>query len=147
MSAVLTDSLWSLWSLWGLFSSGFISSTLLPGGSELMLLVLLDQGHYAWWQLVAIVTLGNSLGGVLTWGMGYWVACRFPLRVLSARRQQARDRVHRYGSPLLLLSWLPLLGDPLCFISGWLKQRLWLCVLFICLGKAGRYLLLSIPWV
>jgi membrane protein YqaA with SNARE-associated domain len=140
----LTDSLLPLW---GLFSSGFISSTLLPGGSELLLLLLLDQGHYPWWQLVAIVTLGNSLGGVLTWGMGYWVAYRFPLRVLSARQQQARDRLHRYGSPVLLLSWLPLLGDPLCFISGWLKQRLWLCVLFIGLGKAGRYLLLSIPWI
>lgn len=133
--------------LWGLFGSGFISATLLPGGSELLLLYLLDQGQYPLWQLVCVVTLGNALGGVLTWGMGYWVAHRFPLRSLSPRQHQARDWFHRYGSPVLLLSWLPLLGDPLCFISGWLKQRFWLCILFIGFGKAGRYLLLSSPWM
>ena len=137
----------SLLPVWGLFSSGFISSTLLPGGSELLLLYLLEQGAYPLWLLVSVVTLGNTLGGVLTWGMGRWIAHRFPLRSLSERQQQARERLHRYGSPVLLLSWLPLIGDPLCFISGWLKQRFWLCVLFIGIGKAGRYLLLAIPWL
>ena len=133
--------------LWGLFGSGFISSTLLPGGSELLLLYLLDQGAYPLWQLLGAVTLGNVLGGLVTWGMGYWVRYRFPLRALSKRQQQAHDRIQRYGAPMLLLSWLPLIGDPLCFISGWLKQRFWLALLCIGLGKAGRYLLLSIPWM
>ncbi|MEH6472376.1 MAG: YqaA family protein [Halopseudomonas sp.] len=137
----------SMLPLWGLFTSGFISSTLLPGGSELLLLYLLDQGDQPWWQLVAVVTLGNTLGGLVTWGMGYWVAYRFPLKSLSPRQQQARNWFHRYGSPVLLLSWLPLIGDPLCFISGWLKQRFWLCLLFIGLGKVGRYLLLATPWI
>jgi membrane protein YqaA with SNARE-associated domain len=133
--------------LWGLFSSGFISSTLLPGGSELLLLYLLDQQQQSVWLLLAVVTLGNSLGGVVTWGMGYWVYQRFPTRNLSPRQQQAQRWFSRYGAPVLLLSWLPLIGDPLCFISGWLRQRFVLCVLLIVVGKAVRYLLLASPWL
>lgn len=133
--------------LWGLFSSGFIASTLLPGGSELLLLYLLDQQQQPLWQLLAVVTLGNSLGGIVTWAMGFWVARRFPARHLSHRQLQARGWFSRYGTPLLLLSWLPLIGDPLCFVSGWLRQRFWLCVLLIVVGKAGRYLLLASAWL
>ncbi|MEH6650156.1 MAG: YqaA family protein [Motiliproteus sp.] len=132
--------------LWGLFSSGFIASTLLPGGSELLLLYLLDQ-QQPLWQLLAVVTLGNGLGGLVTWAMGFWVARRFPTRHLSRRQLQAQGWFSRYGAPLLLLSWLPVIGDPLCFVSGWLRQRFWLCALLIVLGKAGRYLLLASPWL
>ena len=133
--------------LWGLFSSGFIASTLLPGGSELLLLYLLDQQQLPVWQLLTVVTLGNTLGGLVTWAMGYWVARRFPTQHLSPRQQQAQQWFSRYGAPVLLLSWLPLIGDPLCFISGWLRQRFWLCALLIAAGKAARYLLLASPWL
>ncbi len=133
--------------LWGLFSSGFIASTLLPGGSELLLLLLLDLQQQPVWQLLVVVTLGNSLGGLVTWGMGYWITRRFPAKHLSARQLQAQRWVGRYGAPVLLLSWLPLIGDPLCFISGWLRHRFWLCVLLITTGKAVRYLLLASPWL
>ena len=133
--------------LWGLFSSGFIASTLLPGGSELLLLYLLDQQQHPLWMLLSVVTLGNSLGGVLTWSMGYWIAQRFPARQLSPRQRQAQDWFGRYGAPALLMSWLPLIGDPLCFISGWLRQRFLLCVLLIITGKLARYLLLATPWM
>ena len=131
------------WPLWGLFSSGFIASTLLPGGSELLLVYLLQQGEYSPQILVLVATLGNSLGGLVTWGMGFWVARRWPLKELSERQQQARDWLRRYGAPALLLSWLPLIGDPLCFISGWLRQHFWLCALLITLGKAARYAVLA----
>ncbi|RDE19506.1 DedA family protein [Motiliproteus coralliicola] len=129
--------------LWGLFSSGFIASTLLPGGSELLLLYLLEQAQHPVWLLVLTAGAGNSLGGLVTWGMGYWLGRRFPSRPLKPRQQQALNWLQRHGSPVLLLSWLPLIGDPLCLISGWLRQPFWLCALMIVAGKLGRYLLLS----
>lgn len=142
----------SMLALWGLFASGFIASTLLPGGSELLLLYLLDQQQQPVWQLLLVVTSGNALGGWLTWIMGYWVGRRPSLQALttdklSPRQQQAQRWFQRYGAPVLLLSWLPLIGDPLCFISGWLRQRFWLCALMITTGKALRYLLLASPWL
>lgn len=99
----------------------------------------MEQGRHAPWLLVAVATLGNSLGGLVTWGMGYWVARRFPLRRLSPRQQRARDWLQRHGTPALLLSWLPLIGDPLCFIGGWLRLGFPLSTLMIALGKALRY--------
>ncbi len=133
--------------LLGLFGSGFVAATLLPGGSELLLLYQLKQQQQPIWQLLGVVTLGNTLGGVVTWGMGCWAGWRFGSRPLSGRQQQAHGWMQRYGVPVLLLSWVPLIGDPLCFISGWLRQRFWLCVLLIAVGKAGRYLLLALPWL
>ncbi|HEY5716990.1 MAG TPA: YqaA family protein [Motiliproteus sp.] len=135
--------------LLSLFASGFIASTLLPGGSELVLLYLLDQGQFPVWLLVLVATLGNGLGGVLTWWMGWWVAKRWPLRSLSPRQLQAQQWLKRRGYPALLLSWLPLIGDPLCFISGWLRMRWLAAALLIVVGKAARYALLAggFQWV
>ena len=129
--------------LWSLFASGFIASTLLPGGSELLLLYLLDGAAYPAMLLVTVATLGNTLGGLLTWWMGWWVARRWPLRQLSPRQQQARRWMAQHGYPALLFSWLPLIGDPLCFISGWLRMHWLPAALLILCGKAARYALLA----
>ena len=125
--------------LWSLFASGFIASTLLPGGSELLLLYLLDGAAHPAWLLVTVATLGNTLGGLVTWGMGWWVARRWPLRHLGPRQRQAQRWMAGYGYPALLLSWLPLIGDPLCFVSGWLRMRWLPAALLILAGKAARY--------
>nr|WP_246480506.1 DedA family protein [Motiliproteus sediminis] len=114
----------------------------MPGGSELVLIYLIQSGDYPLWLPLAVATAGNALGGLVTWGMGWWVARRWPLRDLSPRQQRARVWMQRHGYPVLLLSWLPLVGDPLCFISGWLKMRLLPAALLILAGKAGRYALL-----
>ncbi len=129
--------------LWGLFGSSLIASTLMPGGSEVYLGYLLSQQLYPLWLLVAVATLGNTLGGLISWLMGYWLACRFPLKRLSERQQQARTWIQRRGYPVLLLSWLPVIGDPLCLISGWLKMNLWFSALLILVGKLLRYLAVS----
>ena len=128
--------------LWGLFLSAFVSSTLLPGGSEVLLAYLQSQGEHASWLLWSVATAGNTLGGFVSWGMGWWLARRFPMRSLEKpQHQQALLRVRRWGSPVLLLSWLPLIGDPLCLVAGWLRLNMWACLLFIALGKGARYLL------
>ncbi|MCG8091016.1 MAG: DedA family protein, partial [Candidatus Thiodiazotropha endolucinida] len=63
--------------------------------------------------------MGNTLGGLSSWLIGWWLAKRFPQKGLKDQRQrQALERIGRYGSPALLLSWLPVVGDPLCLAAG-----------------------------
>jgi len=131
------------YSLIGLFVSALISSTLLPGGSEVVLLYLATQtaeDHVVLWL---VATLGNSIGGVTTWGLGWWLARRFPGKTLNeVKHKRALARIRRWGTPTLLLSWVPIIGDPLCFVAGWLKLSFFYSVLFIVIGKAARYGLL-----
>lgn len=130
---------------WALFVSAFISSTLLPGGSEALLLWLASQQPEDKWLLLAVAGAGNTLGGMSSWAIGRFIAWRFPARGLRGdKEQRALARVRRWGSPLLLLSWLPLVGDPLCVAAGWLKLRWWPALIFIALGKVGRYAVLLI---
>ena len=135
---------WTHSELWILFGSGFLASTLLPGGSELYLGFLISEAEYPLWLPVSVATAGNTLGGLLTWWMGYVARRYFPLKQLSPRQCQARDWLQLRSYPALLLSWLPLIGDPLCLLSGWLKMNFWLCALLILAGKGVRYLLISV---
>lgn len=126
--------------LWGLFLSAFLSSTLLPGGSELVLVGLILAQMHSISTLLAVATLGNTLGGLTSYGIGRVIALRYPARGLAKpAQQQAAMRVQRWGSPVLLLSWLPVVGDPLCMAAGWLKMNWLACALFIAIGKAARY--------
>lgn len=134
-------------SLWGLFLSSFISSTLFPGGSEVVLALLAKDPQHNPWLLLGVASLGNTLGGVSMWLLGYLVARRFPLEPrLSPNRQQAVGRLRAWGSPALLLSWLPIVGDPLCFGAGYLRMPFLLSLLFIALGKTVRYAILIIAF-
>jgi membrane protein YqaA with SNARE-associated domain len=135
-------------SLWGLFLSAFVSSTLFPGGSEVVLGVLATERQHDPWLLLAIASLGNTLGALTTWLLGYLVARRLPLEArLSERRRRALSRVRHWGSPALLLSWLPVVGDPLCFAAGYLRLPFFASLLFIALGKIARYAVLLLAFV
>jgi membrane protein YqaA with SNARE-associated domain len=135
-------------SLWGLFLSAFVSSTLFPGGSEVVLGVLATERHYDPWLLLAIASLGNTLGALTTWLLGYLLARRFPLDGrLSTNRQRAVAWLRRWGSPALLLSWLPVVGDPLCFAAGFLRLPFLASLVFIALGKAARYAVILLVFV
>ncbi len=137
------DELLSEWGLWGLFVSAFVSSTLLPGGSEALLLALAITETHASSLLLVVATAGNTLGGMTSWLIGRWLAHRYPLEDMSGHKyERAVLRVRRWGSPVLLLSWLPLVGDPLCVAAGWLKINPFWSMLMIALGKGGRYALL-----
>ncbi len=129
--------------LWGLFVSGFISSTLLPGGSEVLLGYLVSEQRYSLVLLVIVATVGNTLGGLVTWGMGYWLQHKFSLSHLKKSQLKALDWLQRHGYPALLFSWLPIIGDPLCLISGWLKMRFCWCLLLILTGKLLRYSIIA----
>ncbi|MGL4734913.1 MAG: YqaA family protein [Enterovibrio sp.] len=126
---------------WLLFSSGFLSATLLPGGSEAHYLLALSLQNNALALLFLSVTLGNSLGGIFN----YWLGRLLPERPSLQKRRQtvARRWLHRYGDWALLFSWLPLLGDPLCVLAGWYRLPALRCALFITAGKGLRFALLT----
>ena len=130
-------------SLWGLFSSAFLSSTLLPGGSEAVLVYLASHETYSPFILLLVAALGNTLGGMTSWSLGRLIAVKYPARgLVKPAHQNAVTRLQHWGSPLLLLSWLPLIGDPLCVAAGWLRIHWLMSLLFIGIGKTARYAVL-----
>ena len=123
-----------------LFISAFISSTLFPGGSEAVLAYLVSESNHSLLFLVLIATLGNTLGAMTSWGIGRLISVRYSTEKLSkVSQQKAVERLQKYGSPVLLLSWLPIIGDPLCVAAGWLRIHWLQCLLFIAVGKLLRY--------
>lgn len=126
--------------LWGLFLSSFLGSTLLPGGSEVILALLAANGEHDNMLLLGVATLGNTLGGMSSWLIGRMIAWRYPAqKITHPRRLRAIQHLHTWGSPVLLFSWLPIVGDPLCVAAGWLRIHGGLALLFIAAGKAARY--------
>ena len=128
------------YSLAGLFLSAFVSSTLLPGGSEIVLAYLATQTDEPKLTLWLLATAGNTLGGMTSWLLGWWLVNKFPQRGLNEHKhQRALVSIRRWGSAALLFSWVPIIGDPLCFVAGWLKLPLIASLMFIALGKGLRY--------
>lgn len=130
----------------GLFVSAFISSTIAPGGSEAVLAYMVAAGHYQVEVLLVVATLGNTLGALTTWGLGVLAARKFPAAtLLSANKQKALELVRKKGIWTLLFTWLPVIGDALCFAGGWLKLPFFQACLLILLGKLSRYA--AIAWL
>jgi len=131
------------YSLIGLFVSAFISSTLLPGGSEAILVYMDLETDYSSWQLLWVASVGNMLGGMTSWLIGFWIAYKYPAQdLVKPKQQRALTMIERWGSPVLLLSWLPVIGDPLCVVAGWLRMHWLLCLVMILIGKLARYAVL-----
>ena len=134
----------TLSSVLGLFFSAFISSTIAPGGSEAVLAYMVSAGTYNISLLVFVATLGNTLGAMTTWGLGALTAKKFPVTsLLPKKKQNALDVVKKRGIWVLFFSWLPVIGDALCFAGGWLKLPLLPACLVILSGKLGRYALIA----
>ncbi|PDO84120.1 YqaA family protein [Kosakonia pseudosacchari] len=126
-------------SLLSLFSSSFLSATMLPGNSEVVLVAMLISHVSQPWLLVVIATMGNSLGGLTNVILGRF----FPQRKTSRWQEKATDWLKRYGAAALLLSWVPVIGDLLCLLAGWMRLSWGPVVIFLCLGKALRYLAIA----
>lgn len=128
-----------LLSLASLFASSFLSATLLPGNSEVVLVAMLVSGISQPWLLVLIATMGNSIGGLTNVILGRF----FPLRKPSRWQEKAVGWLKRYGAATLLLSWMPVIGDLLCLLAGWMRISWGPVLFFLCLGKALRYALVA----
>ncbi|MBM4206485.1 MAG: DedA family protein [Gammaproteobacteria bacterium] len=130
--------------LWELFFSAFISATVMPGGSEAVLALLASTGKYHIANLLVSATAGNTLGAMTTWGLGVLAAQKYPVAsLLSADKQKALKVVKIKGLWVLFFSWLPVVGDALCFAGGWLKLPLLSAFIVIMVGKFCRYLLVA----
>jgi len=124
-----------------LFAVSFLASTLLPLGSEWLLVMMLASG-YEPLSAIATATAGNYLGAVTTYliGMygGAWLVEKV-LRVSPEQQERAHTYYRRYGAFSLLFSWLPIVGDPLCMVGGVLRINFWLFTLLVASGKFVRY--------
>jgi membrane protein YqaA with SNARE-associated domain len=130
--------------LWELFLSAFISSTIAPGGSEAVLAYMVSTGNYRLENLLIAATIGNTLGAMTTWGLGMLAAKKFPVAtLLSVDKQKALNIVKVRGLWALFFSWLPVIGDALCFAGGWLKLPLISAFLVIMFGKFCRYVVVT----
>ncbi|MDH4987821.1 DedA family protein [Aminobacter anthyllidis] len=127
----------------GLFVAAFAAATLLPAQSEALLAGLVINGGYSLALLIAVATLGNVLGSWVNWLLGRQVE-RFKHRrwfpVGPAALARAESWYRRYGRWSLLLSWVPIIGDPLTLIAGTLKEPLWSFLGLVSIAKLTRYL-------
>ncbi|WP_322996176.1 YqaA family protein [Castellaniella sp.] len=149
-----------------IFLISLISATLLPLGSEPAVFAYVHLAPPMFWPAVLVATLGNTLGGIISYAMGAgaqaaWLRWRRGAADAPAEHAAVGGRWHRvttdwfrrFGPPALLLSWLPGVGDPLCAVAGWLRLSFWPCVMYMAIGKLLRYILMTAtlmhawPWV
>lgn len=130
----------------GLFLAAFIAATLLPMQSEAVLVGLLLADRYPAWLLIAVASFGNVLGSLVNWGLGRGIEHfrdRKWFPVGSGALERAQRWYGRYGRWSLLLSWAPIIGDPLTMAAGVLREPLPTFLLLVALAKVGRYLVLA----
>ncbi|MBA1279092.1 YqaA family protein [Stutzerimonas stutzeri] len=130
----------------GLFLAAFAAATLLPAQSEAVLVGLLLSELFSPWMLLGVATLGNVLGSLANWLIGRYIERLRDKRWFPVSEKQldkAQRAYHRYGRWSLLLSWVPIIGDPLTVVAGTLREPLWSFLLLVTLAKGGRYLLLA----
>jgi membrane protein YqaA with SNARE-associated domain len=131
------------------FIVSFVSATLLPVGSEPAVFGLVKINPSLFWPAIGIATIGNTLGGAVSWGMGYGAHQLVDRYRHSPSHLRALRWLERLGPKACLLSWLPLVGDPLCAVAGWLRLAFWPCILYMAIGKFLRYLVMTalLLWV
>jgi membrane protein YqaA with SNARE-associated domain len=136
--------------LWLLFISAFGAATLLPLQSEALLLGLLSQTDYAAWLLVVVASIGNILGSCVNWWLGLKVEHYkhkkwFP--VSDQKLAKAQNIYQRYGFWSLLLSWTPIIGDPITLIAGLMRENFVRFLLMVSVAKIGRYLFIYLAFL
>ena len=126
-----------------LFVAAFISATLLPIGSEPALFGLLKLNPDLFWSAIVVATIGNTLGGMLDWWMGYGTHQAVDKYRHSRTHLKALDFLEKLGPKACLLAWLPIVGDPLCAVAGWLRLPFWPCTAYMLVGKFLRYMVMT----
>ena len=125
------------------FVVSFISATLLPLGSEPAVFGLIKLNPHLFWPAIGVATAGNTLGGALSWWMGLGAHKVVDKAKGVHTEVRALAWLKRFGAKACLLSWLPVVGDPLCAVAGWLKLPFWPCVAYMAIGKFLRYLTMT----
>ena len=123
-------------SLWSLLAGSFLAATLIPLSSEVMLFAVIRLHPDLAWPAVAVATIGNTAGGMLSYAMGRWILHQKPIRYEAL--------LQRHGATLLTMAWAPLIGDALCIAAGWLRIHWLPCLAYMTLGKFARYVVLAV---
>ncbi len=132
------------------FVVSLVSATLLPLGSEWVVLGLLKLNPELFWPAMLVATAGNTVGGAISWWMGYGAEVAYEkVKHRKPHELRALQWLQRFGPKACLLSWLPVVGDPLCAVAGWLKLDFWPCVFYMTIGKFLRYVTMTVAllWV
>lgn len=122
-------------SLGSLLLAAFLAATLIPLSSEAALFAVLKMHEHLLWPAIGVATLGNTLGGFTSYLIGRLIGRKKPLRHV--------ERVRRYGAPILLFAWLPLVGDALCVAAGWLRLNWMTVACWQGIGRFARYWLVA----
>ncbi len=131
------------YSLSTVFLVSFISATLLPLGSEPVVLGVVHLNPEMLWPVILVATVGNTLGGAVDWWMGYGAHQVADKYSHSKHHTRVLDWLRKLGPKACLLAWLPLVGDPLCAVAGWLRLPFWPCLAYMAVGKFARYVLMT----
>ena len=121
------------------FFISFVSATWLPMGSEPAVFAVIKSNPALFWPTILVATAGNTLGGIVDYWMGMGA------KELFSKDHESRSLgwMRRYGSKTLLLGWLPIVGDGICTLAGWLEFPFWPCVAYMAVGKFLRYVIIT----
>jgi membrane protein YqaA with SNARE-associated domain len=129
----------------GLFIAAFLAATILPLSSEVVISGLIVSGLSPT-KLIIVATLGNVLGSLVNYGLGYWASLALIkkwLKISETEFLQAEQRFQKYGLFSLLFAWVPIIGDPLTVMAGILRIRILWFVMLVTIGKLLRYIAIS----
>ena len=131
------------------FVVAFISGTLLPLGSEPAVFGLVKLNPELFWPAVLVATVANTLAGGVNWWIGYGAERAYVRVKHHEPNPRALRWLERFGAKACLLAWLPIVGDPLCSVAGWLRLPFWPCLLYMGIGKFARYVTMTVAmlWI
>lgn len=121
------------------FLVSFVSATLLPMGSEPTVFAFVKANAAMFWPAMLGATLGNTLGGAVN----YWLGLGANRAFTPKQNERWSNLIQRYGAKTMLLSWVPIVGDPLCLLAGWFRLSFWPCLFYMAVGKFFRYLTMT----
>jgi membrane protein YqaA with SNARE-associated domain len=126
------------------FVVALLSATLLPLGSEPVVFGLVKLNPELFWPAVLVASAGNTVGGAISWWMGRGAEAAYErVRHRKPAELRALQWLQHFGPKACLVSWLPVVGDPLCALAGWLRLPFWPCVLYMAIGKFLRYVTMT----
>ena len=132
------------WGYVGMFISAFLAGTILPFSSEAVLLACVGLGLDPVWSTIS-TTAGNALGGITCYWIGHlgkieWIEKY--LRVDKKQMARAERFIRGRGSWMALFSFLPVIGDAILIVLGWMRANVWIVALSMTIGKLARYAIL-----
>jgi len=135
------------WIYASLFLAAFLAATILPAQSELGLAGLLVSNSYNKMALIAVASIGNTLGAAINWGLGRGIG-HFKNNKWFPASPQKLDMVsewyRKYGRWSLLLSWVPVVGDPITVAAGLLREPFFSFLILVGIAKTVRYLIVAL---